>query len=117
MSSRAPGPGLLLPPPSDPEALSPSAALAEAAWQLEQVPFEERRHVLRGEAGLLIDGLLTRVARGQGALEVSWPRGWRPSPPATGCSGSATPAWATTPASGSAWPDGPRRPWCGSARG
>ena len=74
MSSRAPGPGLLLPPPGA-EALSPSAALAEAAWQLEQVPFEERRHVLRGEAGLLIDGLLTRVARGQGALEVSLAEG------------------------------------------
>ncbi len=56
-------------------AAAPDSALAEAAWQLEQVPPQERRALLRDEAGLLVDRLLTRVARGQGALEVALAEG------------------------------------------
>jgi 5-methylcytosine-specific restriction endonuclease McrA len=51
------------------------AALASEAWVLEPPPPHERKGVLRDEAALLIDGLLTRVARGHGALEVALGRG------------------------------------------
>jgi 5-methylcytosine-specific restriction endonuclease McrA len=50
-------------------------ALAAEAWVLEPPPPHERKSVLRHEAALLIDGLLTRVARGHGALEVAIGRG------------------------------------------
>jgi hypothetical protein len=46
-------------------------ALAERAWELRPPMPHERHDVLRSEAGLLIDRLLTRVARGRGALDVA----------------------------------------------
>lgn len=46
-------------------------AIAAVAWALEPPAPHERTGVLRGEAGLLIDGLLTRCARGRGALDVA----------------------------------------------
>jgi hypothetical protein len=50
-------------------------ALAHEAWVLEPPAPHERKAVLRDEAALLIDRLLTRVARGHGALEVAIGRG------------------------------------------
>jgi hypothetical protein len=50
---------------------APPAALEEAARALEVVSPRERRSVLRGEAALLLDGLLVRVARGRVALDVA----------------------------------------------
>jgi hypothetical protein len=47
------------------------ASIAERAWALRPLGSHEGRDVLRGEAGILIDGLLTRVARGHGALDVA----------------------------------------------
>jgi hypothetical protein len=47
------------------------ASIAESAWALRPPSSHERRDVRRGEAGILIDGLLTRVARGHGALDVA----------------------------------------------
>jgi hypothetical protein len=45
--------------------------LAREAWALElPYPFE-RRSVMRSEAALLLDGLLARVARARGALDVA----------------------------------------------
>ena len=52
----------------DAEAL---ASIAARAWPLRPPWSHERRDVCRSESGLLIDGLLTRVARGHGALEVA----------------------------------------------
>ncbi|WP_242393018.1 HNH endonuclease signature motif containing protein [Anaeromyxobacter oryzisoli] len=49
----------------------PPEALARAAWQLDPPMPHERPHVLREEAALLVDGLLARVARGRGALDVA----------------------------------------------
>jgi hypothetical protein len=46
-------------------------ALALQAWQLEPPMPHEIPRVLRPEAAVLIDGLLARVARGRGALEVA----------------------------------------------
>ena len=46
-------------------------ALAARAFELEPVPRFERAGVLRGEAALLLDRLLTRVARCHGALDVA----------------------------------------------
>src|SRR5438445_6772074 len=46
-------------------------AIAAAAWVLEPPAPHERRHVLRSEAGILLDRLLTRCARGRGALDVA----------------------------------------------
>jgi hypothetical protein len=45
--------------------------LATAAWSLEPVQPHERKGLLRDEAALLLDGLLVRVARGRGALDVA----------------------------------------------
>jgi hypothetical protein len=50
---------------------APPAWLSEEAWILEPLPAHERAHVLRDEAGLLLDRLLVRVARGHGALDVA----------------------------------------------
>jgi 5-methylcytosine-specific restriction endonuclease McrA len=47
------------------------ARLAAVAWQLQPVAPADRRHLLRDEASLLVDGLLVRVARGHGAVEVA----------------------------------------------
>ena len=47
------------------------AAIAERAWPLRPPQSHELRNVRRSGAGILIDGLLTRVARGHGALEVA----------------------------------------------
>ena len=44
--------------------------LSEEAWLLE-VNADHRRGLLRGEAAELVDGLLARVARGRGALDVA----------------------------------------------
>src|SRR5689334_3030310 len=46
-------------------------AIASAAWVLEPPMPHERKWVLRGEAGILIDKLLTACARGRGALDVA----------------------------------------------
>ena len=56
------------PPPLSPEAL---AALSKRAWPLLPVQPEDRRHLLRDEAALLIDELLVKVARGSGAIAVA----------------------------------------------
>ncbi len=50
---------------------APPAALVEAARVLELPSPSERRHVLRNEAALLLDGLLVRVARGRSAIDVA----------------------------------------------
>jgi len=51
------------------------AALARQAWTLEPPwPFQ-RRSILRSEAALQVDGLLARVARGRGALDVAMGEG------------------------------------------
>ncbi len=50
---------------------APPAALEEAARVLEVLSPRERRHVLRDEAAYLLDGLLVRVARGRGSLDVA----------------------------------------------
>jgi hypothetical protein len=52
-------------------ALGSLGTLASAAWSLEPVPQHERKGLLRDEAALLLDGLLVRVARGRGALDVA----------------------------------------------
>ena len=56
--------------------LSPAAdadleALSSVARTLEPVMPHERRSVLRDEAALLLDGLLVRVARGRGAIDLA----------------------------------------------
>ena len=56
------------PSPLSPEAL---AALGKRAWPLLPVQPEDRRHLLRDEAALLIDELLVKVARGSGAIAVA----------------------------------------------
>ena len=43
--------------------------IARVAWALE--PPVSRRELLRSEAGTYLDGLLTRCARGRGALDVA----------------------------------------------
>ncbi|ACG73328.1 HNH nuclease [Anaeromyxobacter sp. K] len=52
-------------------------ALAAQAWVLEVPRPTERRFILRPEAAELVDGLLARVARGAGALDVALGRGLR----------------------------------------
>ena len=56
------------PPPLSAEAL---AALGKRAWPLLPVLPEDRRHLLRDEAALLVDELLAKVARGSGAIAVA----------------------------------------------
>ena len=56
------------PPPLSLEAL---AALGKRAWPLLPVLPQDRRHLLRDEAALLIDELLVKVARGSGAIAVA----------------------------------------------
>ncbi len=56
------------PPPLSPDAL---AALGKRAWPLLPVLPQDRRHLLRDEAALLIDELLVKVARGSGAIAVA----------------------------------------------
>ncbi|MFL5291416.1 MAG: HNH endonuclease, partial [Myxococcales bacterium] len=46
-------------------------AIAAEAWALVPPAPHERRWVLRSEAGLLLDKLLSRCARGRGALDVA----------------------------------------------
>src|SRR5436309_9806031 len=46
-------------------------AIASAAWVLEPPMPHERKWVLGSEAGILIDKLLARCARGRGALDVA----------------------------------------------
>jgi hypothetical protein len=53
------------------DALETLDALAGEAWRLEPPPPHERRSVLRAEAAALVDGLLARVARSRGALDVT----------------------------------------------
>jgi hypothetical protein len=45
--------------------------LAAVGWTLEPVPAYERHGLLRDECATLLDGLLVRVARGTGALDVA----------------------------------------------
>ncbi|WP_242334368.1 MULTISPECIES: HNH endonuclease [Anaeromyxobacter] len=64
--------------PPAPLAIASAAALdalAAEAWLLEPPPPHERKGILRDEAALLIDRLLSRVARGHGALEIAIGRG------------------------------------------
>lgn len=49
----------------------PPADLVAEAWTLEPPSPDEISSILRDEAGLLLDRLLTRVARGHGALDVA----------------------------------------------
>src|SRR3954469_6008759 len=46
-------------------------AIAAEAWALVPPAPHERKWVLRSEAGLLVDKLLSRCARGRGALDVA----------------------------------------------
>lgn len=55
----------------DPALPAPPAWLVEECGVLEPPPADERAYVLREEAGLLLDRLLVRVARGRGAIEVA----------------------------------------------
>jgi hypothetical protein len=59
--------------PADPFAAlrAPPEGLASHAWQLEPVQPHERAHLWIDAAAPLLDGFLTRVARGQGALEIA----------------------------------------------
>jgi len=50
---------------------APPEALVRETWVLEPPAPCERPHVERNDAGLLVDGLLARVARGRGALDVA----------------------------------------------
>ncbi len=50
---------------------APPAQIVRGTWVLEPPSPHERKHVERSDAGLLVDGLLARVARGRGALEVA----------------------------------------------
>jgi 5-methylcytosine-specific restriction endonuclease McrA len=56
---------------SSPAALVPPEDLVREAWTLEPPAPHEIPGILRDEAGLLLDRLLTRVARGRGALDVA----------------------------------------------
>jgi len=56
------------PSPLSPEAL---VALAKRAWPLLPVLPQDRRHLLRDQAALLIDELLVKVARGSGAIAIA----------------------------------------------
>ena len=62
-------------PPLEPAPSAPRpdvlAALARVAWTLEPLAPHERAGLLRDEAALLVDGLLVRVARGLGAVDVA----------------------------------------------
>ncbi|WP_245529917.1 HNH endonuclease [Anaeromyxobacter dehalogenans] len=58
-------------PPGPPPPGLDLQALSAQAWALELPTPRERRSVLRHDAAELIDGLLVRVARGQGALDVA----------------------------------------------
>ncbi len=46
-------------------------AIASEAWPLLPVPPDERKHLLRDEAALLVDRLLVQVARAGGAIAVA----------------------------------------------
>src|SRR5512139_1192784 len=50
---------------------APPEALVRETWILDPPAPHERAHVDRPEAAALVDGLLTRVARGRGALDVA----------------------------------------------
>jgi hypothetical protein len=58
-------------PDLSPPLLAPPGWLVEEAWELRPPPRDELAHLLRDEAGLLLDRLLVRVARGHGALDVA----------------------------------------------
>ena len=57
--------------PAANQGLASLDALAAQAWVLEPPMPHELPGLLRNEAGLLLDGLLVRVARGRGALDVA----------------------------------------------
>ncbi|HET7823865.1 MAG TPA: HNH endonuclease signature motif containing protein [Anaeromyxobacter sp.] len=57
--------------PAANQGLASLDALAAQAFALEPPSRDELRDLFRGEAGVLLDGLLVRVARGSGALEVA----------------------------------------------
>jgi hypothetical protein len=65
-----PAPALLAPFTSAPRP-DVFAALASVTWTLEVPMPHERRDLLLDEASFLVDGLLVRVARGRGALDVA----------------------------------------------
>jgi 5-methylcytosine-specific restriction endonuclease McrA len=50
---------------------APAESISGLAWQLQPLQPHERPHLLRDETALLLDGLLARVARGQGAIELA----------------------------------------------
>ncbi|ABS28620.1 HNH endonuclease [Anaeromyxobacter sp. Fw109-5] len=66
--------GIQLSPPARPSAAA-LEDLGREAWVLEPPMPHERKGILRDEAALLLDRLLTSVARGHGALDVSIGRG------------------------------------------
>ncbi len=57
-------------PPSEP-GRDVLASIAAVAWTLEPLAPHERAGLLKDEAAFLVDGLLVRVARGAGAVDVS----------------------------------------------
>lgn len=57
----------------DAETSIPDAIVARAR-ELQPLSPCERRHLLRGDAALLVDGLLVRVSRGRGAVDVAMGR-------------------------------------------
>jgi hypothetical protein len=57
--------------PAANQGLASLDALAAQVLSLDPPPRSEAKDVLRDEAGLLLDGLLVRVARGRGALDVA----------------------------------------------
>jgi hypothetical protein len=61
----------LFPARADPADPVPLAALAELAWALEPPSPADMPSLRRDDAALLLDGLLVRLARGRGALEVA----------------------------------------------
>lgn len=57
--------------PAANQGLASLDVLAAQAFALEPPPPSELKDLMRDEAGLLLDGLLVRVARGRGALDVA----------------------------------------------
>jgi hypothetical protein len=57
--------------PAANQGLASLDVLAAQVLSLDPPPRSERKALLRDEAGLLLDGLLVRVARGRGALDVA----------------------------------------------
>ena len=70
MSSLAPAQAVALPEGARVEFPLPSPELEAAVRALQVVPSYERRHLVRHDAAVVLDGLLARVARSRGALDI-----------------------------------------------